>query len=384
MGRNSWYRIPFLTRTEKGERFAPYRVNVFDFRVSERIMHSMFESPIIHRSSICVLAIEFCLIACTVGIAKTKIEAHTSMLNREVLAQLLSEFSPAARQRLQSVLLDTNFDGEIEARVVKETLQLDGGRKTIEQFMSNMLPIAKLFAMPATSGFKVGAICQGISGNLYFGANLELANQPLGFTIHAEQSAIWNALAHQEKAVKSLAVTNAPCGHCRQFLNELTTASAFEVLVTGKPKTTLTALLPDSFGPTDLGVRGALFSQTEIPLVATTGKQDALAQAAFKAASRSYSPYTLSYSGVAIRLKDGTVVAGSYVECAAYNPSLPPMVAAIDRLSFMGYQFSDVSEVVLVELAEAKISQEGISRLILSNIGSNIEFRSVKARIEKM
>jgi cytidine deaminase len=329
------------------------------------------------------LALGLCLMSCSSQKVEKKVDIQKPILSPETAGNLLSQFSAAARQRLEAALFNQHFDGVLESEVVKDVLRLDGGRKTLEQLMSSMLPVAKLFSMPATSGFRVGAICEGASGNVYFGANLELANAPLGFTIHAEQSAIWNALAHGEKAVRLLAVTSAPCGHCRQFLNELTTASTFEVLVTGRPKTTLKSLLPDSFGPSDLGVQGALFGQAEIPLKSLSGASDPLVEAALRAASRSYSPYTRSYSGVALWLKDETIVLGSYVESAAYNPSLPPILAAIDRLRFNGHQYSDISGAVLVELERAKISQEGITHLLLGAIAPGTELRVVQARIVK-
>lgn len=310
-----------------------------------------------------------------------KVVVQKSPLSPETTQQSLSHFSEAARQRLEAALFDARFDGVLESGVVKDVLRLEGGAKTLEQFMISMLPVARLYSVPATSAFTVGAVCEGASGNIYLGANLEIANAPLGFTIHAEQSAIDNALAHGEKAVLRLAVTSAPCGHCRQFLNELTTASTLEVLVDGKPNTTLATLLPDSFGPADLGVKGALFGQSEIHLALMSGTGDALVQAALRAATRSYSPYTLSYSGVALQLKDKTIVEGSYVESAAYNPSLPPIISAINRLRFSGHQPSDISGAVLIELAESKISQQGITRLLLEAVAPGTELRVVKVRI---
>jgi cytidine deaminase len=326
----------------------------------------------------------FLLMSCSSESAARKASAvQKPILSPKTVGNLLSQFSDASRQRLEAVLFNDRFDGVLQSEIVKDVIRLQGGGKTLEQFMVDMLPLARLYSMPATSGFKVGAVCQGASGNIYFGANLELAGAPLGFTIHAEQSAINDALAHGEKAVRQLAVTSAPCGHCRQFLNELTTASTFEVLITGKPKKTLMSLLPDSFGPSDLGVKGGLLGQGETELIPLSGTRDPLLEAALQAASRSYAPYTQSYSGVAFQLKDKTIVAGSYIESAAYNPSLPPPIAAIDRLRFSGYQYSDISTAVLIELENSKISQQGITSLLLGTIAPSAELRVVKARIEK-
>jgi cytidine deaminase len=288
----------------------------------------------------------------------------------EAVSSHLAKFRDAARRRLETVLFDERFDGVIDCQ--------DG--MASGQFMLDLLPIAQLYSQPATSAYRVGAICSGANGRIYFGANLELANAPLGFTIHAEQSAVANAVAHGEKAIERLAVTAAPCGHCRQFLNELTTASTLELIIAGKPPTTLTALLPNSFGPADLGAEGGLNGEIETPMHLVSGATSPIAEAALRAASRSYSPYTKSQSGVAFGLQDGTIVAGSYIESAAYNPSLPPGIAAIDRLRFSGRSYSDISEALLVELEGAKISQEGMTRSVLHGIAPDVELRIMKAR----
>lgn len=39
--------------------------------------------------------------------------------------------------------------------------------------------------------------------------------------IHAEQCLIANALLHGERGLRKLAISEAPCGHCRQFYSEL-------------------------------------------------------------------------------------------------------------------------------------------------------------------
>jgi cytidine deaminase len=343
----------------------------------------MFTVLMLRRPMSIALALGFCLISCSSQTVETKVAAQKPILGPETAGNLLSQFSDAARRRLEASLFDERFDGVLQSQIVKDVIRLDGGRKMPEQFMVDMLQVASLYSTPATSGFRVGAVCEAASGNIYFGANLELAGAPLGFTIHAEQSAIDNALVHGEKAVRRLAVTSAPCGHCRQFLNELTTASTLQILIAGKPGTTLISLLPDSFGPADLGVKGGLLGQMEIPLIPLSGTSDALVEAALRAASRSYSPYTRSYSGVALRLKNETIITGSYVENAAYNPSLPPILAAIDRLRFSGRQYSDISGAALVELKDSKISQQEITHLLLTTIAPGIELRVVKARIAK-
>src|SRR5579864_3571887 len=119
-----------------------------------------------------------------------KVAVTKPILDPEATGPHLLRFSEAARRQLEAVLFNAHFDGVVESQVVEEIIRLQGGTATREQFMLDVLPIVRLYADAATSGFRVGAVCEGSSGNIYFGANLELAGAPLGFTIHAEQSAI--------------------------------------------------------------------------------------------------------------------------------------------------------------------------------------------------
>lgn len=61
----------------------------------------------------------------------------------------------------------------------------------------------------------------GASGRLYVGVNLEFARLPINNSVHAEQFLVVNALHHGEQAIQKMAVSAAPCGHCRQFYSEL-------------------------------------------------------------------------------------------------------------------------------------------------------------------
>ncbi len=59
---------------------------------------------------------------------------------------------------------------------------------------------------------------------MYVGVNLEFARLPLYNSIHAEQFLVVNAIHHGERELRKLAVSAAPCGHCRQFYSELSCA----------------------------------------------------------------------------------------------------------------------------------------------------------------
>lgn len=65
------------------------------------------------------------------------------------------------------------------------------------------------------------AVGLGISGRLYVGVNLEFARLPVNNSVHAEQFLVANAVHHGERELVKIAVSEAPCGHCRQFYSEL-------------------------------------------------------------------------------------------------------------------------------------------------------------------
>src|SRR5438876_648341 len=120
--------------------------------------------------------------------------------------------------------------------------------------MLELLAQAQAFARPALSNFRVGAVVRGTSGALYFGANIEIPGQSLSQTVHAEQAALSNAFMHDEPGIAAIAVSAAPCGHCRQFLYEFADGRDIEILLSGHPATNLSTLLPQPFGPQDLKV----------------------------------------------------------------------------------------------------------------------------------
>ena len=257
--------------------------------------------------------------------------------------------------------------GMIPAAEVAQFLRSSG--MTIEQLMLALIPQAQQSAIPPISNFFVGAVSQGASGSLYFGANYEFVGQALSFTVHGEQAATANAIAHGETGMQMLAVSAAPCGYCRQFLYELTTASTLQILLPNTPAALLTTLIPDAFGPADLGVTAALMSPQSHGM--TLSSSDPLVQDALKAANVSYAPYTSSYAGVALKTKDGGIFTGSVAENAAFNPSMSPLEAAVVSLVINGGKsYADIADAVLVEAANSKASQAAATRDVLGTITS--------------
>lgn len=62
------------------------------------------------------------------------------------------------------------------------------------------------------------------SGDVYIGVNLEFPGCPLSQSVHGEQFLMANLLLHRERSLHTLAISAAPCGHCRQFYSELVCA----------------------------------------------------------------------------------------------------------------------------------------------------------------
>lgn len=262
--------------------------------------------------------------------------------------------------------------GYVPAAMVQEIV---ASGVSIEDLMLALIPMAQEYAIPPISNFKVGAVSQGNSGALYFGANLEYVCEALSMCVHGEQAATAHAISFGETGLQRLAVSAAPCGYCRQFLYEITTASTLTILVPNTAPALLTSLLPAAFGPGDLGVTAGLMSPQAHALMLHGRPADAVVEAALRAASASYAPYSFSYAGVALKTKSGAIYTGSYAENAAYNPSMSPLEAALVSLTIGGNEsYGDIADAVLVQASHSKASQTAVTRDVLRSI-SQVDLR---------
>jgi cytidine deaminase len=254
-------------------------------------------------------------------------------LDPEPDAEALAAFPPSARATLRDAISPSTFAGTIAAATVAESIE--SAQSTVDAVMTGLVPLARSYAHPPISGFRVGAVAQGLvrpgmaCGNLYLGANLEFNGASLGLAVHAEQAAVANAWMSGEHGLTSIAVSAPPCGHCRQFLFELSTASTLRILLPSGRALLLADLLPDAFGPADLKKGAALMKPQRHALRLPQAVSDPLARAALAAARASHAPYSKSYAGVALETRGGSVLTGRYAENAAFNPSLSPMGAAL-------------------------------------------------------
>ena len=237
--------------------------------------------------------------------------------------------------------------------------------------MLELLAQAQSYARPALTKFRVGAAVRGTSGAVYMGANIEFAGASLSQTVHAEQAALANAFMQDEAGIEAIAVSAPPCGHCRQFLYEFAMGRDIDILLPEKPEIKLSALLPRPFGPANLNVTQGPLTRTRISME----NVESVAQAARYAAANAYAPYSHSPSGVAIRTRGGNVYRGSYIENAAFNPSLPPLQVALVAMAMANEDFGDIAEVVLAEAGNNSISQLSATKSVLAVIAPRAEFR---------
>ncbi|MGQ8705946.1 cytidine deaminase [Serratia sp. TSA_198.1] len=230
-----------------------------------------------------------------------------------------------------------------------------------------LLPLAAACSLTPISHFHVGAIARGQSGNLYFGANMEFSGAPMQQTIHAEQCAVTHAWLRGESGLVSITVNYTPCGHCRQFMNELNSGSGLQIRLPGREPATLGDYLPDSFGPKDLDIATLLMDRVDQGYQLTLS--DELEKAALAAANQSHAPYSNAHSGVALEAEDGTIYAGRYAENAAFNPSLPPLQAALILLNVSGSDCQKIRRAVLAEPQTAILTQWDATRATLEALG---------------
>ncbi len=295
------------------------------------------------------------------------------------LAGVLPGYTADSRKKLRSVLSAPGFRGQIPATTVRDLLGSE--QKSIAALMLALLPLARMYSHPPISKYRVGVVARGASGSLYLGFNLEFPGQALGFAVHGEQAALSSAYMHGEAGVAALALTAAPCGHCRQFMNEFSPDGEIEILVDGAAPRKLATLLPLAFGPKDLGRKQGALPITPAKLRVAAPPADALFEAALDAARTAYAPYSEANSGVAISTRSGRIYKGSYIENVAFNPSLSPLQTALVQLIVAGEDYAAIARVVLAEIGHPRISQTSVTAAVLSAVAPSVRLERVTAEL---
>ena len=289
---------------------------------------------------------------------------------KDLLEQALSRLPESIADSLTPIVLDKDFDATLSSQQFDTLLKCSGLNDA--DLRVALLPLAACYAHVPISKFYVGAIARGLTGTLYFGANMEFSGVQLGQSIHAEQAAISHAWMKGETGIKDVTVNHTPCGHCRQFMNELTTASSLMIQLPQRDELSLQHYLPESFGPDDLDIAQRLMDKShqgvEHPL------DDPLLTQALAALNLSHAPYTHNVSGVALRTTTQDTFQGAYAENAAFNPSLAPLQVALIQMRMAGLDFSLVTHVALVEMGNTPISHLDSTQATLDGLNPDIEF----------
>lgn len=130
-----------------------------------------------------------------------------------------------------------------------------------DEAVNRWIELAKLASAKAYapySRFRVGAVVISDSGSVYAGCNVE--NASYGLTCCAERSAVFHMAAGGETRIACVVIytptdkPTAPCGACRQVINEFTTDARIISACDGKDRinTSIDQLLPGAFGPHNL------------------------------------------------------------------------------------------------------------------------------------
>lgn len=291
--------------------------------------------------------------------------------------------SQTIKNRLVQLEMNTNptllaaVVAQLEAQHYQARFSAEQVRQWCSQFKLSTvdlalacLPIAACYAQPPVSNFYVGAVAIGKSGAFYFGANQEFAGDAIAQTVHAEQSAISHALVAGETGLTDMVVNYTPCGHCRQFMNELNTANTLKIHLPHSQNNPLHGYLPDHFGPKDLNIDKVLFDPQPLQF---PSHNDPLVNAAIVAASRAYAPYSQAVSGIALQVGD-QIITGQYAENAAFNPSFLPLQSALNNRLLSGLVDEPINRIVMAEKQAVLSHRKMTENLAQEQLGLAVEY----------
>jgi len=127
----------------------------------------------------------------------------------------------------------------------------------LEDALTTAARMAQLNAYVPYSGYPVGAALEADDGRVFTGANVE--NASYGLANCAERVAVGAAVTAGARKFSRIVIVSesstpaAPCGACRQVLNEFGRELVVEAVGEGGSRRWLLGdLLPDDFGAHDL------------------------------------------------------------------------------------------------------------------------------------
>ena len=132
---------------------------------------------------------------------------------------------------------------------------------------------ARLNAYAPYSKYLVGAAIMTQKGDVYVGCNASGADY---YGTHAEAAALASMVVNGDRSPVSIVCVGAledmqnapfvaPCGACRQKIMEFASLSDYDVRILGRDSDQnpivhlISDLLPDAFGPADLGINLAKY-----------------------------------------------------------------------------------------------------------------------------
>lgn len=204
--------------------------------------------------------------------------------------------------------------------------------------MSLKMSDAVELSNPLVSGYKVGCVVRGESGEYYLGANLEVNTH---YNLHAEQSAIHNAFIHGERIITHIMISALPCGHCRQFLHGM---NPDLVIFVDENKYLLEDLLPIPFSKSDIGVNQEFENEN---ILENESHYSTFGQAS-KCCEISYSPLLNKKGGVCIKTLNGNKYYGSFIEDPSLSPSVLPIMGALSQMCLNEESFTDIVGIIVV------------------------------------
>lgn len=299
----------------------------------------------------------------------------------ERLARVPPEVVLAIGQRAAAAIaanadaVATNMGGVLKAADAA-ALVAEFGLDGINELMLLLLEPAKSYARPPISNFFVGAVgLEAQTGNLILGGNVEFPGTHLGTTLHGEGFVATRAFSRgTDLAVIAIGEAH-PCAHCRQYLSEFASSRDLQLIDPLGHVLTLAQLYPWPFDPDYLGQRGAVAGSANWPGLRLT--RDDIAEdvvpALLLAGARAYAPYSQCPGAVVLDLADGQRITGAAIESVAFNPTIPPLQAALIDLLAHGYGYGDISEVTLATVLGGQVDYARSTAELLDSLPSDAD-----------
>ncbi|MFC6277129.1 cytidine deaminase [Psittacicella hinzii] len=286
-----------------------------------------------------------------------------------------NEISTPLQKQIFACLESNNLRGYISLEQAT-ALKNEFGLSEQELYFA-LLPFATNYAYPTISKFHVGAIVEDLDGNFYFGGNQEYEGLLMQYTVHAEQCAINHAYCSGAKGIKSIIVNYSPCGHCRQFINEVNTAKELKIYLPQIPQgAPLSHYLPYSFGPSDLDIKERLFDNNRLESYFKDLEYEEVKERVLQQ-GKTYSPYSNSHVFVAAKTVNREFFVGRYIENAAYNPSFPAVLSAITLARVYGLAGNKIMRFYVYENKNTPLPVAELVQMVGENFGINVVVEQV-------